>query len=145
MTIQNILTEKNPLAVLFAAGPQIVRDINKDGSAQGTDARNRHPLCQKLALACEARVAKSNYRVAYALCDARGNQPLYQRAVFCQQACNLSGVLNSLPDVIQQIRQEWIAENCATDVLEFIDQHPASRLYVEQIVYLALQRSVQEQ
>lgn len=54
----------------------------------------------------------------------------YRNAVFSQNACNLSGLVHSLSNVIKRIRAEVV---CTDD----INAHPIVRLYVDQMYNLA--------
>jgi len=58
----------------------------------------------------------------------------YQNALDVQGAVNLSGVVRSFALVTERIWNEARAEGGGT---EFVNKHPISRLYAEQINFLA--------
>jgi hypothetical protein len=57
----------------------------------------------------------------------------YEFAMFSQDACNLSGLVHSLHEVIDRIWEEARAQGKGT---EFVNNHPIVRLYVEQMQHL---------
>jgi len=58
----------------------------------------------------------------------------YQSALDAQSACNLSGLVFSFASVIKRIWAEARAGGHGTD---WVNRHPISRLYAEQIMHLA--------
>lgn len=58
----------------------------------------------------------------------------YARALDAQSACNLSGIVHSFSDVLSRI---WNEANETGKGTEFVNKHPISRLYAEQIAYLS--------
>lgn len=57
----------------------------------------------------------------------------YQNALDAQTACNLSGIVRSLAEVTDRI---WAEARAAGGGTEFVNRHPISRLYAEQIAFL---------
>ncbi len=55
----------------------------------------------------------------------------YQEAIDVQNACNLSGVVGSFSRVLTKL---WEVPGAGT---EFVNTHPISRLYAEQIAHLS--------
>lgn len=58
----------------------------------------------------------------------------YERALDAQSACNLSGIVHSFSDVLNRI---WKEANETGKGTEFVNTHPISRLYAEQITHLS--------
>lgn len=58
----------------------------------------------------------------------------YQLAIHSQSACNLSGIVHSFSEVISRIWNEARALGEGTD---FVNRHPISRLFAEQIAHLS--------
>jgi hypothetical protein len=58
---------------------------------------------------------------------------IYDNALLAQSACNLSGIVKSLADDIDEIWKEARAKGEGTD---YVNQHPVVRLYIEQMVHL---------
>lgn len=58
----------------------------------------------------------------------------YAKALMSQGACNMSGLVHALDQVITKICNEAHATRRGT---EFVNQHPIVRLYVEQMMHLA--------
>jgi hypothetical protein len=57
----------------------------------------------------------------------------YQDALFSQSAVNLSGIVRSLHDILGRIWQDAHNFGLGTD---WVNQHPISRLFAEQIAHL---------
>ena len=57
----------------------------------------------------------------------------YQKALDSQSACNLSGIVHSLSEVISRIWEEAQEKGKGTD---WVNSHPICRLYAEQIYHL---------
>lgn len=58
----------------------------------------------------------------------------YKDALLVQSACNLSGVVHSLAEHLDAIREEVRAQGGGTNE---VNQHPAVRLFVTQLAWLA--------
>ncbi len=56
---------------------------------------------------------------------------IYKLAVLSQGACNLQGLINSLPTIIDEIRKEP-----GYNGTEYINRHPVMVLFAEQIYHL---------
>lgn len=61
----------------------------------------------------------------------------YQKAIHSQSACNVSGLVKSLAEVLDRIWEEAREQKKGTD---FVNQHPITRLYAEQISFLSQSR-----
>lgn len=57
----------------------------------------------------------------------------YQLALEVQDACNASGVVKSLSNVVELLWIEARKEGKGTD---YVNKHPVLRLFLEQLVYL---------
>ena len=60
---------------------------------------------------------------------------IYTQAVFSQTACNLSGLIHSLPKIADQVWEEVKAEHGFMNTSAF-NGHPVMRLFAEQIMHL---------
>ena len=58
---------------------------------------------------------------------------MYQQAVDSQTACNLSGLMYSLPKIADQVWEEIRARKSSTTKF---NEHPVIRLFAEQIAWL---------
>jgi hypothetical protein len=58
----------------------------------------------------------------------------YQYAIYAQSACNLSGIVNSFAEMLPRIWEEARAKGQGT---EYVNCHPISRLFAEQIAHLS--------
>ncbi len=58
----------------------------------------------------------------------------YQDAIHSQSACNLSGLVKSLAEVLDRIWEEAREQKKGTD---FVNDQPIVRLFAEQIFYLS--------
>jgi hypothetical protein len=58
----------------------------------------------------------------------------YEQALHSQSACNLSGIVRAFAKVTEKLWNEAHAAGQGTD---FVNEHPISRLYAEQIYHLA--------
>ena len=70
---------------------------------------------------------------------------VYQKAVFSQSACNLSGLCHSMATVADEVWAELRKEkgpNCM-DTKAF-NEHPVMRLFAEQFMFLASGRDYSE-
>lgn len=57
----------------------------------------------------------------------------YKEALTVQDACNLSGVINAMNNVLARIRSEAHRTSKGTD---WVNTHPICRLFAEQIAHL---------
>jgi len=57
----------------------------------------------------------------------------YERALLSQSACNLSGIVHGLSEVLPRI---WEESNGTAET----NEHPIVRLYAEQIMHLSTRR-----
>jgi len=60
---------------------------------------------------------------------------MYQLALDSQTACNLSGLIYSLPKIADEVWEELRANNNGT--IPAFREHPVMRLFAEQIAFLA--------
>lgn len=134
-----VLTGKESLIELFARFSTVMRLVC---DSTEFSSRNDHPLCEQMAQACEFRIAAHDYSAAHQQCMDRQDEKLYRDALFVQSACNLSGVVFSLDRVVRELRREWEDLGAPGEFGAYCEMHPVSRLYVEQMVYLALGRPV---
>jgi hypothetical protein len=58
----------------------------------------------------------------------------YARALDAQSACNISGIVHAFSDVLERV---WNEANETGKGTEFVNTHPISRLYAEQIAFLS--------
>ena len=58
----------------------------------------------------------------------------YQNAIYVQSACNLSGVVHSLSEVLPRI---WNEARTSGGGTANVNEHPIVRLYAEQITHLS--------
>jgi len=58
----------------------------------------------------------------------------YQTAIDIQNACNLSGVINSFYHIMKKISQDAIEQGHGTD---WKNNHPICKLFAEQIYHLS--------
>lgn len=95
----------------------------------------RSELPRNLSLAKEGREALTKAREARA---AKEKELLswrdYDLALASQSACNLSGIVRTFADITVRLWNEARAKGEATD---FVNKHPISRLFAEQIYHLA--------
>ncbi|MHC4434967.1 MAG: hypothetical protein ACYTBS_24275 [Planctomycetota bacterium] len=57
----------------------------------------------------------------------------YEKALFSQSACNLSGLVHALSEVVDRI---WVEARLRGEGTEYVNNHPIVRLYVEQLQHL---------
>lgn len=65
----------------------------------------------------------------------------YQYALDSQTACNLSGIVHQFSRILHKLWNEAQAKGHGTD---WVNQHPISRLYAEQIFFLASKKDYSE-
>jgi hypothetical protein len=58
----------------------------------------------------------------------------YCNAIDSQNACNLSGIVRTFAEVTDRI---WAEARSCKQGTEYVNRHPISRLYAEQILFLA--------
>lgn len=61
----------------------------------------------------------------------------WKRAEFSQSACNASGLIHTLSEVISRL---WKEPDCTGT--DYVNTHPIVRLYVAQLLYLSYGESV---
>ena len=61
----------------------------------------------------------------------------YQKAIWAQSACNLSGIVHSLSRIMPRIWEEARAAGKGTT---YVNEHPIVRLFAEQITWLSRKR-----
>ncbi len=61
------------------------------------------------------------------------NKKIYEDALDCQDACNLSGLVHTLSGHMQAIREEVTADGGGTDE---VNRHPVVQLFLSKLVSL---------
>lgn len=90
------------------------------------DANNPKSVEQALAAVAEADAPEPE--------AALPSADDYRRALDAQHACNLSGIVRSFARVTEKL---WAQAKALGKGTEFVNRHPISRLYAEQIAYLS--------
>lgn len=63
---------------------------------------------------------------------------MYRKAILSQSACNVSGLVHDLANLMDEI---WKEEKEVGGGTEFVNTHPVVRLFAEQISFLAVKEN----